>query len=368
MNAHIPKESQKEAFLNACQKSTVHAYDKFKFLLMQLKDVDYRKEGYQLLQALLNEFRGYDNKEHFLHLYHFSFHELTTPIQKDVEKKLCILQFPSIFSPEEWSFTFYNALSQYSLEEFHHKKIVELGSGNGWVSIVMAQDYMPEKIYALDINPKAKVCGEINLFLNALDSEGEIVKDREGKSILDRVVFHTSDLLTYSLEQKHKLDCVIGCIPQVVLSSNKDFSKANISENAKDGDLHSLSNYYTPEGYEEDRFGLGLVVKSLEQAKECLVPNGKMVLNMGGRPGKRILDEMFHHRGFKSLILYKTKIRQAQDTDIKVLIDIEQSSSFQFEFFVEGRETAISAVDTQQYLIEGQDIFHKLFVYELTVL
>lgn len=57
----------------------------------------------------------------------------------------------------------------------------------------------------------------INLYLNALSDDGSPVLDHEGKSLLDRVEFHVSDLLAYCREQKLTMDLIVGCIPQVYI-------------------------------------------------------------------------------------------------------------------------------------------------------
>jgi methionine S-methyltransferase len=79
-------------------------------------------------------------------------------------------------------------------------------------------------VYGLDINPRAIKVAWINLFLNALNEDGSPVLDHEGKTLLDRVEFHVSDLLAYCREHNLMLDRIIGCIPQVSFSlSNLQF-------------------------------------------------------------------------------------------------------------------------------------------------
>jgi hypothetical protein len=73
------------------------------------------------------------------------------------------------------------------------------------------------QVYGLDINPRAIKVAWINLYLNALSEDGSPVLDQAGKSLLDRVEFHVSDLLAYCREQSLSLDLIVGCIPQVNL-------------------------------------------------------------------------------------------------------------------------------------------------------
>ena len=71
------------------------------------------------------------------------------------------------------------------------------------------------KVYGLDINTRAIKIAWINLYLNALDDDGLPIYDGEGKTLLDRVEFHESDLLAYCRDNKIELDHIVGCIPQV---------------------------------------------------------------------------------------------------------------------------------------------------------
>ena len=52
------------------------------------------------------------------------------------------------------------------------------------------------QVYGLDINPRAVKMSWINLYLNALDEKGQPIYDAEKKTLLDRVEFHESDLLS----------------------------------------------------------------------------------------------------------------------------------------------------------------------------
>lgn len=74
------------------------------------------------------------------------------------------------------------------------------------------------QVYGLDINPRAVKISWINLYLNALDDNGLPVYDDEKKTLLDRVEFYESDLLSYCRDNKIQLERIVGCIPQVFLS------------------------------------------------------------------------------------------------------------------------------------------------------
>lgn len=53
---------------------------------------------------------------------------------------------PSIFIPEDWSFTFYEGLNRHPDSVFKDKTVAELGCGNGWITIAIADKWLPSKV------------------------------------------------------------------------------------------------------------------------------------------------------------------------------------------------------------------------------
>lgn len=53
---------------------------------------------------------------------------------------------PSIFIPEDWSFTFYEGLNRHRDSIFKDKTVAELGCGNGWITIATAAKWSPMKV------------------------------------------------------------------------------------------------------------------------------------------------------------------------------------------------------------------------------
>ncbi len=293
---------------------------------------------------------------------HFSFSRLEIP-SGNGEIALDLLQLPSVFAPEEWSFTFYEGLIRIPVTEFERMVVAESGCGNGWVSMALAQRTRPAKVYGLDINPRAILCARLNLFLNAYDDQGELRLDGEGKSLLDRCEFHVSDLLGHCIDHDIRLDRVVGCIPQV-LSPDIQESLQALGDQASDEALLSLSNYCGRQGYVEDQFGLGLMARVLEESIEILRPQGRVVFNMGGRPGEAVLRRLFERRGFAVQKVWQTRVQQAGDTEIEALVEIENGSSHRFEFFSDlHSETPIDARCALAYARAGGDIFHAITVF-----
>ncbi|CAM0958741.1 unnamed protein product [Alopecurus aequalis] len=274
-----------------------------------------------------------------------------------------MMEIPSIFIPEDWSFTFYEGLNRHPDSIFRDKTVAELGCGNGWISIALAEKWCPSKVYGLDINPRAIKIAWINLYLNALDDDGLPIYDSEGKTLLDRVEFYESDLLSYCRDNKIELDRIVGCIPQI-LNPNPEAMSKIVTENSSEEFLYSLSNYCALQGFVEDQFGLGLIARAVEEGISVVKPMGLMVFNMGGRPGQGVCERLFLRRGFRINKLWQTKIMQAADTDISALVEIEKNSRHRFEFFMDlVGDQPVCARTAWAYMKSGGRISHALSVY-----
>lgn len=350
-------------FLNQCQISSQEAYEAFKLLLTKLENVQTRNSALKLLYNVVDAVELHQSSDEIMKRYHFSVSEL-----KLKDRRLRLFRLPSTFAPEEWSFTFFEGLSRYKTAEFADRNLVELGCGIGWISLALAMQNRPKKIYGLDINPRAVLCARINLYLNAYDQDGHSLWQFGGLNLDDVVEFHVSDLFEYCRNKNIAIDRVIGCIPQV-LNPDPEFTakmlKGDFNENVSDEFLHSLSNYAPQQGQIEDQFGLGLIAKAVEDSVYVLKNTGKIILNLGGRPGKKVLEQLFLRRGFSVRQVWQTKVEQAKDTDIRALVEIEKKSSHRFEFYIEhGGDTTISASTALAYAVAGGRIAHGLMVYE----
>lgn len=61
-----------------------------------------------------------------------------------------MMVIPSIFMPEDWSFTFYEGINRHPDSIFKDRTVAELGCGNGWISIAIAEKYSPLKVLVLN--------------------------------------------------------------------------------------------------------------------------------------------------------------------------------------------------------------------------
>ena len=255
-----------ENFLKECELSSQKAYEAFKGILFESTELEEIKNTYECLNLLFEFYEKEDDKDIFLEKYHFNF---KTILLGGHRNKLRLIQFPSIFSPEEWSFTFYEGLSRLPHSTFTGKKISELGCGNGWICLSLALNTDLDFIYGLDINPRAIICAKLNLAFNSFEQDGKAAKTYSGKNLWESVLFEESGLLSLIIKKEIFLDKVIGCIPQV-LSPDPEKLIQNISEHSSDEQLYDLSNYCSIKGHLEDEFGLGLIASALEESLQVL--------------------------------------------------------------------------------------------------
>ncbi|KAK2665889.1 hypothetical protein Ddye_004463 [Dipteronia dyeriana] len=351
-----------EEFLSKCEASGDAAYGELRTLLELLEDPKTRVQARIFLSDLQKQVGDSDQ---CLQKYHFGIEDIFIHQYEGLQgrKKLSAMVIPSIFIPEDWSFTFYEGLNRHADSIFKDKTVAELGCGNGWISIAIADKWLPSKVYGLDINPRAIKISWINLYLNALDEKGQPIYDEEKKTLLDRVEFYESDLLSYCRDNDMQLERIVGCIPQI-LNPNPDAMSQMIAENASEEFLHSLSNYCALQGFVEDQFGLGLIARAVEEGIAVIKPLGIMIFNMGGRPGQGVCKRLFERRGFCINKLWQTKILQAADTDISALVEIEKNSPHRFEFFMGlSGDQPICARTAWAYGEAGGRIAHALSVY-----
>jgi methionine S-methyltransferase len=342
-------------FIERCKTNSRETYLAFEDLLSLLTKETSRKDSRIFLSKIV---KAWCNKE--FNCDYFSFIKQKIVKYNGETLTLNLLSFRSIFVPNAWSYTFYEGLSRYPISDFNNKQITELGCGNGWVVLALAFRTLPQKIFGLDINPRAILASKLNLALNGLSDDGELIIGEDELPIIDKVEFLQSDLLQELFNRELTLDRVIGCIPQVLNPEPNSFREIITDEL-----LYDLSNYYTKQGYVEDQFGLGLIAKAIEQSALILKPSGKIILNLGGRPGAVVLERLMSRRGFGVRKIWQTKVKQDIDTSIDSLVEIEKATGHNFEFyFSEHSNVAMSAITAKACLLHNHPIYHSVSVYQ----
>ncbi|VAH98455.1 unnamed protein product [Triticum turgidum subsp. durum] len=62
-------------------------------------------------------------------------------------KKLIMMEIPSVFGPGDRSITLYEGINHHPDPDsiFRSKTVAQLGCGNGWISIALAEKWCPSK-------------------------------------------------------------------------------------------------------------------------------------------------------------------------------------------------------------------------------
>lgn len=281
-----------------------------------------------------------------------------------LERPIRLFMHRAVFSPEYWGRTFAEGLLK-KTEVFDGSKVVELGCGSGWVSILLLLRTRVREVLGLDLNEIAVTLARLNAWLNGTEPDGTLLLSGYGVPIVQAFRALTSDLLEQPLANGESFDHVIGCMPQVL---HPDPSAAEREHGSRsDRDLYDLSNYCFQQGILEDRFGLPLIARALEQSQLCLNAGGKVTLILGGRPGPQAIESMFKRRGFEPTLIWSRRIQQADDTDLASLVALEKQHSIEFNFFLSrDSRLPVSASTAVSMLTLGAPIFHDLLVYQAT--
>ena len=95
------------------------------------------------------------------------------------------------------------------LDEYDGKRLVEVGTGSGWIPIALAKFTRLAQIVGVDLNPQAEAVATCNAWLNCDEAQ------------VGRLRFGRSDLLD-DLPAEDRWDFVVGCIPQVLRTEGID--------------------------------------------------------------------------------------------------------------------------------------------------
>ncbi|KAF9587172.1 hypothetical protein IFM89_039612 [Coptis chinensis] len=380
---------ESELFLKQCSESGDAAYSALKSLLEKLENPSTRAEARVFCSNIQKRFQE-DSLECFK-TYHFRIHDILLSDYhvagfESRRKKLTMMEIPSIFIPEDWSFTFYEGLNRQSSDSiFKDRTVAELGCGNGWISIALAEKWSPSKasiylllllhpifhpnhhliithnqrrftdlisipelskshgsISTLTLSTRpldcpfmtliTKPCSTGSNFMNLISSPTVGIIKCNSNALLDAFLRSSNNLIITLISFPFQLLITVSYCQ--ILNPNPEAMSKMITENASEEFLFSLSNYCALQGFVEDQFGLGLIARAVEEGISVIKPMGIMIFNIGGRPGQGVCKRLFERRGFHVTKLWQTKVMQAADTDISALVEIEKNSRHRFEFFM----------------------------------
>lgn len=327
-------------------------------LLSSLKNEASRNSACAVLHELAFKLQDSNRDSSLLGLKQINVPGVSEPIK--------IFLNSAVFTPEFWGRTFAEGLLK-NPEYFHGKKVVELGTGSGWISLLLLQKTGANEVLGLDINPVAITMANLNKWLNGTLPDGSLKLSSAGIPIVKAFKARVSDLLQTPLSRGEQFDRIIGCIPQVLHPVPEKGEKP--ARDLSYQDLYDLSNYCFNQGILEDRFGLPLIARALEEAQLCLNPQGSLTLILGGRPGQQAIEEMFRRRGYAARLSWVRRIQQADDTDLAQLVKLENAYDIKFHFFSSPNSRQSIPASTAVGLKElGQKIYHDLLVYQAETL
>lgn len=249
------------------------------------------------------------------------------------------------FQPDAWTHAFLRGLRKTTLGQ----SVWEVGCGSGVVSFSLHQFFPLSEVYFSDFDLRCTEIAVENL------AGGKVLPSRF------HPLYGQWDLVTHERFRPPKVDAVVACIPQVPAPSDLVLGEAD-----------SLAHYYDPTGVgregEWNALGLGLNFALLRQAKGVLNSGGKVVLNLGGRPGLPRLQEMFQSAGFAPRVIHEEVIIQHAGTSLVPLASMEGDGKQDFEFFADfdARE-CINARIAEARRVRGETLYHKIYVIEGTM-
>ncbi|MEM0896612.1 MAG: hypothetical protein AAGJ79_06965, partial [Verrucomicrobiota bacterium] len=90
---------------------------------------------------------------------------------------------------------------------------------------------------------------------------------------------------------------------------------------------------------------------------------GKVILNLGGRPGEDYIKQMIRECGYNCDVVNREIIAQDPETDISTLVHFEQNGIAPYSFYSDSEgQVQISARDAYERIIAGDECFHSLLV------
>lgn len=273
--------------------------------------------------------------------------DVTEILPDDFQRDELKIEVPSyVFIPDEWSRAFLRGLAKVHVKD---KFCLEVGVGTG-INVIYLLAKSPESIAFCDKDERCTRLACRNIQRNVPD-------DQRAKAV---PYAGSLDLLAWAERAgtvgSRNFDVIYGCLPQVVLPEG-------IQINQRD----ALAHYYERDRYKSDFgiYGLALNACLLQQAHSCLGKDGRIVLNLGGRPGQDILEELFRKNGFEPQLLHKEVIEQHAGTSIESLATLEVAAGRSFEFFEdEAANQQISATRAEERRRLGLPIFHRIYVYQ----
>lgn len=247
------------------------------------------------------------------------------------------------FKPDQWSEAFLRGLVKL-VSNWESRRVWEVGVGTGINLVTLHVHARDAKWYFSDYDPRCtRLALENSLHfglkrknLHPLQGQWDLVTPPVGSRL-----------------KAPKVDVIFGCLPQVPSDSNLAVADRR-------------AHYYNPVRYPRahfNAFGLGLVETLLVDARNVLIPGGSVVLNLGGRPGRKRLLDLFQQARYTPLIVHSETIEQHASTSLASLAALEKNGHGDFEFFADAFcRQLLNAQEGEKRRREGKKVYHKIYV------
>ena len=238
----------------------------------------------------------------------------------------------TLFFPDNWTQALAAGLQTLN---FTGRNVLEIGVGVGVnMAGLLTADAPPAHFTGVDI------CTESISVSRAL-------AEREG---LDVDLYVSSLLKGVPRDALSRMDEIFACIPQVPAPGTLRIAEAD-----------NYAHYYEADGNPYDTYGLGLNAKLIEQAT-LYSPKAGLTLNLAGRPGEKILTDLFAEYGRKAETIFSCVIEQHAGTSLSSLSELEKIGHEPFEFFEDPQGHKQIDARKAESLRGICPVYHKIYV------
>ncbi|MBI5412214.1 hypothetical protein HZA43_03490 [Candidatus Peregrinibacteria bacterium] len=264
------------------------------------------------------------------------------------------LECPSFaFRPDEWTEAFQTGLQKDGLTG---QEVFEVGVGTGVNAHFALSRLQVTRFFGADLDERLLPVARRNVD-RALSPE---------LAARFSAIEGSTDLLTSEAAiaiVRERVRVVIACIPQALRPKG-------VPEHPDD-----IAHYYPEEPFRKypfNRFALGLNEALLRQFYELIQqaqdPSSKyIILNLGGRVGRKVLLDLFRTNGLVPHILHEQMIPQCPTTHLDFFVKLERTGT-PCEFFSDAEgQLPITAATAEARRLEEQSVFHKIYVIKGTL-
>jgi len=253
--------------------------------------------------------------------------------------------FPKEELESGWLMNLYSEFSKKKQEHIDSMAIV--GIGAGVESLLFIEMFKLNKLYCLDINK------------GVLDVAYNNVTNNLNEDVNISLVTKYSDLLDYLISNSIKVNIIYENLPNLRLSNNLQIERG-LTTASFYSEANKKENIDIPAMY--DSCMLRLHYRFLLQAKECLLPGGKVICCIGARIPISIIKNMFNDLGYKFTLLRIGVVEQLSAEEVLATYsDLEDRSKNKFLFFTHNKSKVKAILEQYHSESDIKVFFDSLF-------